>query len=276
MRSWLWLLVCLSFPLSARAELFPLREHTRQIDSKQLALGIDTSTFFGQGGEPRYVLIAPTLGASFRIGEVVLEAALPFAYLHVNNQDTDDQNNVALGNPWLGVAYLPDCSCGLSRLSFGIAPDLATGSAPLDQTALALARNSQGNWDGYLWMPDLMPLVLGASTLMELGILHLVWDGDVIFGLPGGGRDRELGFQNAGDASLWFGRHVALGGRIHGAYYPTFGGDNFQAALSAYLRLRFSGNSLGARYLVNLDGPGGYSFSEQGSWGASLFFATAL
>jgi len=276
MRCWLFVLVLFLKPLSARAELFPLREHTRQIESKQLALGIDTSTFFGRVGEPRYALVAPTLGAAFRLGEAVLEAAVPFAYLHVDNENSDDQNNVAFGNPWLGIAYLPDCSCGLSRLSFGIAPDLATGTAPLDQTALSLARNSQGNWDGYLWLPGLLPLVLGVSTLLELGILHLGWDADLVFGLPVGERERELGLQNAGDAGLWFGSHVVLGGRVHGTYYPTFAGDNFQSALSAYLRLRFSRDSFGVRYLVNLDGPAGYSFSEQGTWGLSGFFATTL
>ncbi len=272
----LLVLLVLLDPMPARAELFMLREHARQMDSGKVALAIDTSSFFGDLGEPRYALNAPTVGASLRISEVVIEAALPFAYLHQRNEPGDDKNNMVLGNPWFGLSYLPDCSCGLSRLSLGIAPDLATGGAPLDQTALALTRGAQGSWDSYLWTPGLLPLVAGASTLMRLGMLHLVWDGDLIVGLPGNGRDRELGFQSAGDAGLWFGSNFVFGGRVHGAFYPTFQGDRFQSALSAYLRARVGKDSLGLRYLVNLDGPGGFSFSDDKVWGLSLFYATTL
>jgi len=264
------------FAVPCEAELFPLREHVRQIDSWKVGVALDSSSFFGRVDGARYALVAPTLGASLRIGEAVLEAALPFVYVRERSDEAGTLNNIALGNPWLGLSYLPDCSCGLSRLSVGIAPDLATASAPLDQTALSLARTAQGNWDGYLWIPDLMPLVVGASTLMQLGILHLVWDGDVIVGLPGGGRNKELGFQSAGDASLWFGARVALGARVHAVTYPTFSGDRFQSALSAYLRARIGGQSVGVRYLENLDGPYGIASSGGRVWGLGLFIATTL
>lgn len=276
MRFVVLLLFVLLYATPCRAELFMLREHARQMDSGKVALALDTTSFFGRVAAPRYALIAPTLGASLRVSEVVLEAALPFAYLHERNEPGDDKNNMALGNPWFGLSYLPDCSCGLSRLSLGIAANLATGSAPLDQLALSFTTATQGSWDGYLWTSDLLPLVAGASTLMRLGRLHLVWDGDVIVGLPGNGRETELGFQNAGDAGLWFGSGVVLGGRLHGVYYPTLDGDRFQSAVSAYLRVRVGKDSLGIRYLVNLDGPGGFSYREDKIWGLGLFYAATL
>jgi hypothetical protein len=270
------LLLMLLFATQGRAELLMLREHARQMDSGKVAIALDATSFFGRVAAPRYALIAPTLGASLRLSEVVLEAALPFAYVHERNEPGDDKNNMTLGNPWFGLSYLPDCSCGLSRLSLGLAANLATGRAPLDQLALSLATFTQGMWDSYLFTADLLPLVAGASTLMRLGMLHLVWDGDVIVGLPGNARETELGFQNAGDAGLWFGTGVVLGARLHGVYYPTMDGDRFQSAVSAYLRVRLGKDALGVRYVVNLDGPGGYSFREDKVWGLGLFYAATL
>ena len=35
-------------------------------------------------------------------------------------------------------------------------------------------------------------------------------------------------------------------------------------------------DAFGARFVLNLDGPAGFSFSQNGVWGAALFYSTTL
>lgn len=102
------------------------------------------------------------------------------------------------------------------------------------------------------------------------------WDGDVILGLPGNGRQTEFGAQTAGEFALLFGWNVSFGTRLSAAYYPTFDGDPFQAALTTYLRYARVSDAFGARFVMNLDSPAGFSFTDHGIWGAALFYSSTL
>jgi len=252
------------------------REHERQMDSGRIALGFDLNTFFGNTHDAGYSFLQPTVMASFRFRELVIESALPFAYFHENNDPGEDHNQVSLGNPWFALAYLPDCECGLSRLSLGVAAPVAADGSPREAMALWLARGANGDWDGYLWRSDLLPLVLGASTLKELGRFQLVWDADLIAGMPGNGRTAEFGAQMAGEADVMFGWQTMFGLRISGATYPTMAGDKFQSALTTYLRYMRTSDSFALRFVLNLDPPAGFSFSSDGVWGAGLLYARSL
>jgi hypothetical protein len=260
---------------SAYAQLLPMREHLRQMDSGRLALSADLNTFFGYTRGAGYSLVQPSVLAGVRFREVVLEGAFPFAYYHENNDPGDDHDQVSLGNPWGALLYLPDCDCGLSRLSVGMAAPLASGASDHERIALGLARGAVGDWDGYLWLADALPLVLGASTRLDLGRLRLVWDADAIIGLPGNGREPEFGAQMAGQADLMFGWQTTLVGRISGVYYPTFSGDVFQSALTFYLRYSRMHDSYAVRFLMNLDDPAGFAFPD-GIWGLGLSYARSL
>jgi len=260
---------------TARAQLLPLREHLRQMDSGRLALSADLNTFFGHTRGAGYSLVQPSVLAGVRYRELVVEGAFPFAYFHENNDPGSDRDQVSLGNPWAALLYLPDCDCGLSRLSVGVAAPVASGSDARDRTALALARGAVGDWDGYLWLADALPLVLGASTRFDLGRVRLIWDADAILGLPGNGRDGEFGAQMAGQADVMFGWQTTLVGRISGVYYPTLSGDVFQSALTFYLRYSRLSDSYAVRFVMNLDGPAGFSFPD-GIWGLGLSYARSL
>jgi hypothetical protein len=261
----------------ASAQLGMMREHARQMDSGKLALGADLNSFFGHAQGAGYTFLQPTVLAAVRIQELVIEGAFPFAYFHENNDPGGDRDQFALGNLWFALGYLPDCSCGLSRLSLGVGAPTATDKNSGALTALSLARGATGDWDGYLWVPRLLPLVLGASTLKDFAHARLSWDGDLVVGLPGGDRDSEFGLQNAVEAALRFRWHTSLGARLSAAYYPTFDGDQFQSAAGLFLRhANPRGSSFGARFAVNLDGPHGPGFSREGMWGLGLFFARSL
>ncbi len=246
------------------------------MDSKKFGVSGDLNTFFGQTNGSGYAFFQPTLAASFRFYEAVFEAALPFAYFHENNEPGADHDQFALGNPWFAISFLPDTSCGLSRLSFGIAPDLKRARSPRELMAHSLARAVTGDWDGYLWLEHTLPLVFGASTRKERGMWRIGWDGDVILGLPGNGRQTEFGAQTAGEFALLFGWNVSFGTRLSAAYYPTFDGDPFQAALTTYLRYARVSDAFGARFVMNLDSPAGFSFTDHGIWGAALFYSSTL
>ncbi len=252
-----------------------MREHVREMDSGRVALGADLNTFFGNTRGAGYSFVQPSVLAAVRYREAVLEAALPFAYFHENNDPGGDHDQLSLGNPWVGLAYLPDCECGLSRLTAGIAAPVASNADARDRTALLLARGAVGDWDGYLWLPDTLPIVLGASTRKELGRFRLVWDADAIVGVPGNGRDAEFGAQMAGQADVMFNWQTTLVGRISGAYYPTFSGDVFQSALTFYLRYSGKDDSVALRFVMNLDPPAGFSFPD-GIWGLGLSYARSL
>jgi hypothetical protein len=260
---------------TAHAQLLPMREHLRQMDSGRLALSADLNTFFGYTRDAGYSLVQPSVLAGVRFREVVLEGAFPFAYYHENNDPGADHDQVAMGNPWAALLYLPDCDCGLARLSAGMAAPVASGASEHERIASSLARGAVGDWDGYLWLADALPLVLGASTRFDLGRLRLIWDADAIIGLPGNGRDPEFGAQMAGQADLMFGWQTTLVGRISGVYYPTFSGDVFQSALTFYLRYSRMNDSYAVRFSMNLDGPAGFSFPE-GIWGLGLSYARSL
>jgi hypothetical protein len=64
-------------------------------------------------------------------------------------------------------------------------------------------------------------------------------------------------------------------GRISGAYYPTLSGDVFQSALSFYLRYMRTDDSFALRFVMNLDGPAGFSFPD-GIWGLGASYARSL
>jgi hypothetical protein len=260
---------------TAHAQLLPMREHLRQMDSGRLALSADLNMFFGDTQGAGYSLVQPSVLAGVRFREVVLEGALPFAYFHENNDPGSDHDQFSVGNPWTALLYLPDCDCGLSRLSVGVAAPVASGEDARDRMALALARGAVGDWDGYLWLADALPLVLGASTRLDLGRVRLVWDADAIIGLPGNGRDAEFGAQMAGQADVMFGWQTTLVGRLSGAYYPTLSGDVFQSALTFYLRYSRISDSYAVRFVMNLDGPAGFSFPH-GIWGLGLAYARSF
>jgi hypothetical protein len=152
-----------------RADLTNAREHARQMDSGNLALGAELTTYFGRVEGSKYTLLQPTALAFMRVREVVFEAAAPFTYVHENASSVADSNLFGVGNPWFGLAYLPDTSCGLARLSLGVAPNLADASTPRKQRALALARGAHGGSDAYLFTDRLLPLVLGVGTLRNSG-----------------------------------------------------------------------------------------------------------
>jgi hypothetical protein len=263
------------FCSAAAAQLLPMREHVREMDSGRAALSADLNMFFGNTRGAGYSLVQPSVLAAVRYRELVIEGAMPFAYLHENNDPGGDHDQFSLGNPWLALIYLPDCECGLSRLSAGIAAPVASGADAHDRLALALARSAVGDWDGYLWLADALPLVVGASTRKELGRFRLVWDTDAIVGLPGNGRDAEFGMQMAGQADVMFSWQTTLVGRISGVYYPTFSGDVFQSALTFYLRYALMSDSLALRFVMNLDGPAGFSFPD-GVWGVGVSYARSM
>jgi len=271
-----FLLLALLVAAPVHAQLVTAREYERMLDSGRVALTTDVNTFFGKALESGYTFLQPTAILAARYREAVFEAALPFAYFHENNEPGRDHDRFALGNPWLALAYLPDCTCGLSRLSLGMAIDASQSDSALERRALALARGAMGNWDGYLWMDHLLPIVAGVSTRTQLDIVRLSWDGDVLFGLPVGGRNFEFGTQHAGELALVFDWHWQLAGRVSATYYPTFDGDKLQSALSFYLRYTVVQDSLGARFVMNLDGPAGWAFSRAGMWGLGLFYSTAI
>jgi hypothetical protein len=269
-------LAALGFCSSARAQLLPLREHVREMDSGRLALSADLNTYFGNTRGAGYSFVQPSVLGAFRFREAVIEAAVPFGYYHENNQPGADHDELSMGNPWFALLYLPDCECGLSRLSIGMGVPVATGDNPHQRLLSKLARGAVGDWDGYLWVADMLPLVVGASTRKQLGgHFRLVWDTDLIVGLPGGGRDPEFGAQMAGEADVLFGWQTSLVGRISGVYYPTFGGDPFQSALTFYFRYSRTNDSFALRFVMNLDGPAGFSFPD-GVWGLGLSYARSL
>ena len=254
-----------------------MREYERMLDHGKVALTTDVNSFFGKLGDARYSFIQPTALVAARYKEAVFEAALPFAYMHQNNTMAKDQNRVLVGNPWLGLAYLPDCSCGLSRLSLGMAIDTTSSDTPLKRQTQSLARGAMGDWDGYLWIDHMLPIVAGASTRMELGMVRLSWDGDLIFGLPARTRSFNFGTQHAGELALLFNWHLQIAGRVSVAYYPTMSGDNLQSAMSFYFRYVVISDSVGARFTMNLDPPHGFSFQNSaGIWGLGLFYSTHL
>lgn len=261
---------------SAEAQLLLMREHERMMDSGRVGLGIDVNTFFGNTRDAGYSFLQPSVLGSFRFRELVVEGALPFAYFHENNDPGSDSDQLAMGNPWGALLYLPDCECGLSRLSVGLAAPVASDSSRLDAMALTLARGASGDWDGYLWRADMLPLVLGASTRKELGRFRLTWDADVIIGLPGGNRDTEFGAQMAGEADVMFGWQTTLAARISGAYYPTLVDDSLQTALTTYLRYMRTADSFALRFVLNLNPPAGFSFNSDGIWGAGFLYARSF
>lgn len=273
-----FLVAWLCLPLAAEAQLTGMREHARQMDTGRFGLTTELNTFFGETAGAGYALVQPTALATFRLYEAVFEAALPFAYYHENQNPGSDHNQFALGNPWFALSFLPDTACGLSRLSFGIAPDVVHAKDPRDLMANRLARSALGDWDGYLWLDNTLPLVFGVSTRKERGHIRIGWDGDFIFGVPGRGRDAVVGIQNAGEFAVLFNWRLSLGTRLSAAYYPTTHGkgDAFQSALTTYLRYARISDAFGVRMVMNLDGPAGFSFHEGGIWGASLFYSKAL
>jgi len=260
----------------ANAQLLLMREHERMMDSGRVGLGLDLNTFFGNAHDAGYSFLQPSVLGSFRFRELVIEGALPFAYFHENNRPGEDENQLAMGNPWGALLYLPDCECGLSRLSVGLAAPVASDSSRLDALALSLSRSANGDWDGYLWRADMLPLVLGASTRKELGRFRLTWDADAIIGLPGGNREAQFGAQMAGEADVMFGWQTTLAGRISGTYYPTLADDEFQSALTTYLRYMRTTDSFALRFVLNLNPPAGFSFSSNGIWGAGLLYARSF
>jgi hypothetical protein len=271
-------LILASFALaeSARAQLILQREHDRQMDSGRIGLGLDLNSFFGYREGAGYSFVTPTALASFRFRELVVEAAFPFAYVHENNSPGADRDLVALGNPWFALAYLPDCECGLSRLSLGVAAPVARSDGRLPRALYALARGVNGDFDGYLWLPDALPLVLGASARRDIRFVRLAWDGDLIVSLPGGGRTTEFGAQTAGELDFLFGWQSTLGFRVSAVTYPTMAGDKFQSALTTYFRYTTVDDSFAVRFVLNFDPPAGFSFSDDGMWGAGLSYSRSL
>ena len=270
--------VLLLLLLTARAEaqLLLMREHEREMDTGRIGIGIDTQAFFGYRLGAGYSFVQPTLMAAFRFREAVFEAAMPFGYFHESNEPGADHDQLGLGNPWFALLYLPDCECGLSRLSLGMGAPVARGESELERSMVALGRGVAGDWDGYLWLPEFWPLVAGASTRKEIRWLRLVWDADLILGLPGGGRTTEFGAQMAGEADFLFGWQTTLGVRAWGALYPTFHGDMFQSAAMLYLRYTRPHDSFSLRFTLNFDPPAGFSFRLDGMWGLGLAYVRSF
>ncbi len=251
-----------------RAQLFELRDQTRQLDAGHSALGLDFSLFAGRRSGQRQTLLAPYFLAAHRAGEVVLEAAMPLVYMRAaTGGDAEATNVIQPGNLWLGAAYLPDVHCGLSRLSFGVGAPTARGSESTALAALASAAQLAGDWQRGLWASRVMPLVLGASSETRTGAIRWLAEGDATLGLPVGDGDLHYGLQLGGAMQIPIGRSLMLGGRLSGSLWSSAGGEVFQAAVSPFLRIMSQGEYLAVRLLINLDRPAGFAFDEAGIWG---------
>lgn len=258
----------LCIPNLASAQLTDLREHARRIDHLDVAVGLDLGVYVGDQPDGRSVSVAPSPGFALRLWKAVVELSVPLAVLRQDSFLDGRVRRTRPGNVWLGVSYLPDRACGLTRLTLGMGAPSARADDPFDQQTLSLAGAVHGSWDSYLWMENLLPLVIGYQTTLPLGdkqMARLTGEGDLAIGLPGGNREGEFGMQWAGEASV--GRTVRFGARAGATYWPTLGGDNFQSSLGVALTYAGRKTLVSTRFVMNLDGPSGFAFASAGVWG---------
>jgi hypothetical protein len=58
--------------------------------------------------------------------------------------------------------------------------------------------------------------------------------------------------------------------------YPTLPGDKFQSAFTTYFRYSTVDDSFTLRFVLNIDPPAGFSFANNGMWGAALSYSRSL
>lgn len=194
---------------------------------------------------------------------------------------TDERSAARSGNPYVGGYYTDRLGPLRWSLGAGLAiPVLRPVRTLTDHAQIALAVLTPGffgAWDAFLWIADRLTPVLRAGVeyrfeellrvRLDQGLGVLVFTGD--------DRDyeqaqeTELLYQAAVEAELTPIREFGIGVRFQGVYF-SISDDKFQSSFEPYLIGRFGPAFARLGFLMNLDGPYGFSFDDDRVWAVSL------
>ena len=238
----------------------------------QNSLGVHFSVF----AESTTVL-APVFDGRIRLARrLSLELMLPMAAVETPD---DDGMVVRLANPYAGLAWFFVIDAADISLGAGIALPVARvpgdgDTAPARVTFLS-ASNSRGRYNQWLWEPEAMSVVAPATIQVDLGLLGVRADAAWALMMPTGGESVETIVQFGGEGFVDLGL-VSVGARVQNVWQPTAEDETSQVSVGPLAELDASPVILRSSFMLNIEGPAGSSFSDDGFWsfqlGGSIFF----
>ena len=229
-------------------------------------LGVDLSVFVEST-----TVLAPIFNGRIGLAKrLLLELTLPLAAVDTPN---DDGMVVRLGNPYAGLAWLfvidaADIVLG-AGITFPVARVPNDGDTAPARVAFLAASNSRGRYDQWLWEPEAMSLVAPVDIKVDLGLLAVRADAAWVFMMPTGGESVETILQFAGEGIVDLGR-VSVGARVQNVWQPTAEDETSQVSVGPLVELDASPVLLWSLFMLNIEGPAGSSFGDDGFWSFQL------
>lgn len=248
-------------------------------------VGLELSFYLDGGEGSDLFAFVPTVGGWYLITDEIaasLEWGFPFVSITPDGESGDSRFNV--GNPFLAGWYVvPDLDVHL-RFGLGLAlpvaniPDLDGLADPepfLAGAAYTAALFMNGLYDPWLWAPETFSIVVPGRV--EKRFDEILVAGDAALGIliptEGDDRDTELVFQFAGEFGYTIGL-ATVGARLQGVWVMTSAqdvstdeDDDFQLSFEPFARFDLGPAFAYARFTMNVDEPGGFSFDDNGIWG---------
>jgi hypothetical protein len=228
--------------------------------------------------------LSPLLSARYRWHRhwaVGVEWGMAFAYESAGGANSEGE--VGTGNPLLSAAHslLADEQRHLD-VWVGATLPLAWLDAGLERgfsrATYAYALAARGLWNPWLWAPESLGAASGGSYVTAVSReLSIVIEGALGVTLPLSDVTQDVAdlyVQVASCAELGAGM-LRLGLRVQ-AVAMTSDIDALQTALAPYAYLDVAAWSFGARFLLNVDEPLGFSGAGIDAWGLSLLMEGSL
>lgn len=243
---------------------------TAQAESKVgLSFGMHTGSVDDTSASD--TLVAPRLDVQIGLSKgFAAQAVLPMTSY---SRGAGAEGDFRLGNPYFGAMWGFDF--GILGLQIGAGatlpvagiPDGTDGVAAAD--ALATAQSISGLGDFWLYAPDTMALVVPMKA--QLDFLMFDVRGDLTLATlisTGDSSTRQSAAQLGVEAlfDLWF---LEVGARLQTVWIPTADGDKEQFSFAPLIELDLGAVYARSMFLVNLDGPSGFSFAngDRKYWG---------
>jgi len=280
-----FLAVVLTFLLTTTSALAKFGKDPEIKDGKvtgSVLVGYSTTTV--ANADVKTIIAAPRLTIDYRALEAMkVWVDVPMSHISIGFDDDAGQSSFQLANLAFGARYVTRINRTIViRTGGGLAVPTATLPDPglNEEYVTAIAAHAgtmvaHGLWEYWKYMPDNLSIVSDTRLVIRTGLFRMTLNLDIAASIYTGdanvtdnvGVGVQLGF-TAGFRNKVV--EAGIGARAVLFMLGTDTNDQFQASVGPFFRAFVMGGFIEARWNLNIDDPGGFSFDDGRYWGLEI------